>query len=248
MRPVALPVNLNETLSKIKTRLDLGNQPLIDLLLRQRRALSKNQHLYRRGDAADEIYVVLSGSLKAYCFTSDGDEEVIRFYFPADPFGTDGFHANERATSVMALETSIVSSLSMQVLQDFIQEDRTLRNKCYRLLSRMIKEERDFTEMLRRSNAEQRVAAFLLHIREYQCPDSKSDKTPLCQIQVPMTRRDVANYLGLSVETVSRAFSRLRQKRAIRMMGHQLELTDLLRLRLTANAYTNPEYTSRMYG
>lgn len=219
-------VQLEDPYCEIRDLLNLPDH-LMDAILRDQRPLSRYQHLYRRGDPCDELYVVVSGSLKAYVLTMDGDEEVVSFHFPAHLFGTDGFIANKRAVSVMALEKTLVCPVSIRGLQRLMEEDDCLRHRWIQLLSKMIREEHHVTDMLRRNNAEQRVAAFLLYLRDQRHPPCPKVKE-YCRISVPMTRRDMANYLGLSMETVSRAFTRLQNKGVLHTLREDLEISNAL--------------------
>lgn len=226
MNTNTLPNHLDDPHGEIRDLLNLPDH-LMDAIFRDQRRLSRDQHLYRRGDPCDEVYVVLSGSLKSYVLTVDGEEEVVSFHFPAHLFGTDGFIANKRTVSVMALEDTLVCPVSIRGLQRMMEEDDNLRHRWIQLLSKMIREEHYVTDMLRRNNAEQRVVAFLLYLRDQRHPPCPKVKK-YCQIRVPMTRRDMANYLGLSMETVSRAFTRLQNKGIVQSIREDLEITNAL--------------------
>lgn len=220
------PGQLEDPNAEIRDLLQLPDH-LMDAILRNQRSLSRYEHVYRRGDQCDELYVVLSGWLKAYVLTMDGDEEVVSFHFPGHLFGTDGFIANKRAVSVLALEKAVVCPVSIRGLQRLMEEDDCLRHRWIQLLSKMIREEHHVTDMLRRNNAEQRVAAFLLYLRDQRHPPCPKVKA-YCRIRVPMTRRDMANYLGLSMETVSRAFTRLQDKGILHTLREDLEISNAL--------------------
>lgn len=219
-----LPNELEDPYREIRDLLNLPDH-LMDAILRDQRSLSRYQHLYYRGEPCYELYVVLSGSLKSYVLTMEGEEEVVSFHFPGHLFGTDGFIANKRAASVMALEETRVCPVSIRGLQRLMEEDEGLRHQWVQLLSRMIREEHDVTDMLRRNNAEQRVAAFLLYLRDQRHPPCPKTKE-FCRIRVSMTRRDMANYLGLSMETVSRAFTRLQNKGFLRAVRDDLDISN----------------------
>lgn len=226
MEEYQYPDSAAETYDRIRALLELPTT-LIDLIFQQQRRLPRSHHLYHRGDAADELYVVLDGSLKAYWFTEDGDEDVVGFYFMADLLGTDGFLSNEHTMSVVVLEDALVCPVSITTLRQLMTEDENLRYHWWQLMSRMIREEHNVTGMLRQSNAEERVISFLFHLRDHQRMIGKcTGETEFCHVHLPMTRRDIANYLGLSMETVSRALTRLKQRGLVYTMGHDVDVTN----------------------
>jgi len=120
-------------------------------------------------------------------------------------------------------------------LQSYISEHESVRVQCYRLLTRLFREEQELAETLRQRGAEQRMAAFLLQMKAHQCPGDADFENVKRRIQIPMTRRDLANHLGMSVETVSRVFSRLQRTGIIRVVEEQLEFIDISQLRSIAN-------------
>ena len=195
----------------------------LDAVVCEYRSLKKNQHLYLQDDPATDVHFLLDGALKAYRVTPEGEEGIIRFYFPGELLWTDGSGSGRRTMSVMSIDTSRICSMSLAVLQRLMSEYSDVQIRCYELLSKMISEEQAFISMLSRGDAERRLAFILLRICRNRC-SMDSDRL---QFSVPMTRSDIGNYLGLRVETVSRAFSRFEERRIVQANGRKVSIIDL---------------------
>jgi CRP/FNR family transcriptional regulator len=197
-----------------------------DTVVSEYRCLKKNRHLYHQGDPATDVHFLLDGALKAYRVTPAGEEGIIRFYFPGELLWTDGSGGGFRTMSVMSIDASRICSMSLGVLQRLMSEHPDVQIRCYELLSKMISDEQAFISMLSRGDAERRLAFILLRICRNRC-SMESDRP---QFTVPMTRGDIGNYLGLRVETVSRAFSRLEERGVVEVNGRKVRIIDLAAL------------------
>lgn len=185
------------------------------------RTLVKNQHLYTQGDVSGDVYIILSGSLKAVSVSHQGQESVLRFYYPNEVLLTDGFRSGIRIMSVIALEKTTVCSMTFARLRRLMSIDEGINAQCYHILSRRISEEKAFITMLARANAVQRLAFFLHALRKYHAT-SEDPNT----LRLSMSRADIANNLGLSVETVSRSFSALQAAGVVHVEARDLVVLD----------------------
>ena len=168
-------------------------------VVKNRKALSKGGHIFRGGDDAEAIYVVSSGSIKSYMLMEDGDEQVLNFYMPGDVFGLDAMGCEHHVSSTIALEPTSFCKLPLIELQN-----RALGQDFLNMISGNLLREHNLTLMLARKDADGRLASFLLDIFKRSEAYGSSTDT----IALTMTRQDIANYLGLAIETVSRAFRR----------------------------------------
>ena len=185
------------------------------------RTLVKNQHLYTQGDMSGDVYIILSGSFKAVRVSHQGQEGVVRFYFPDEVLLTDGFQSGVRTMSVIALEKTSICSMKFAQLRRLMSMDEGINAQCYNILSKRIAEEKAFITMLARANAVQRLAFFLHALRKYHATSTDSRT-----MRLSMSRTDIANNLGLSVETVSRSFSALQAASIVHVEARDLVILD----------------------
>lgn len=223
--PTTNSKQLESTYGKVKALLDLPDSQTTGEIFQRLCLLSRGQYLYHEGDPCDEIYLVLSGSLKACSRSLDNEENVSHFYFPDDTPGIEDF-PGERLSSVIALETSLLCGLSAAMLQKLVENDSRVRDRCYRLLTDIKDKVIAQSTILRQCNAEQRIACFLLQILHHQDPGGG----PNSKIRLTMSRKDIGNHLGLSLETVSRAFSRFQARGTLHKSGRELQLINVEQL------------------
>lgn len=158
--------------------------------------------IYAQGEAARDLYRVEFGTVRLYRLLTDGRRQIMAFYLSGEVFGfeADGTHhffaEAIGATGVLVLHLSGDGDLPRSILP---------------LAFRGIVRAQEHLLVLGRQNAEERVAAFLVDMAERQ--------GGLDRFDLPMPRMDIADYLGLTVETVSRVFTRLRHKGIIRLPG-----------------------------
>jgi len=180
--------------------------------------LAAGQHLYYQADGIDDYHIVLAGSLKMYRVSNGGDESVIGFRLPGQVLW------RESPQSVVALEESVVCSLSWPQLQRLLEHPETGR-QCFRILSREIREKRNLVNVLAHGTAKGRVAYLLCWLWRQQDTGDHADL-----FRIPMLRADIASLLGLSVETVSRVITRLQQDGIIELKSRNAKVLDKARL------------------
>jgi len=187
-----------------------------------RGVLSRGEHLFRIGDAADAIYVVRSGATKSYVVSSEGDEEILGFQLSDDAAGLDAIGSNTYRSSTKALSRSWLCRLPMASVRKKLAESDNFREH---LLGSIGQEFARLHGMLHRERctAEQRVASFLLkHLQEKE----QERQTRVDEVELPMSRSDLARYLDLATETVSRVFTRLQGKNLLECSGSRCRIVD----------------------
>ena len=204
---------------------------LLDDILQRSKPLQKNQHLYREGDDFQSVYAVRSGTLKAYKTTDDGREQVTGFYFPGEILGMDGISNNTHASSAKALETAATCEIPFTSLEKLSSHMPSLQRHFFQLMSREITEDQLLITLLSKNSADERVAALMLSISTRYA----RRKLSATQFRLPMSRVDIGNYLGLTVETVSRVFSRMQKLDIMRVDNKEIEILDPQALRKMAN-------------
>lgn len=174
---------------------------------------SRNDEIYAQGDSADCWYKVVSGTVRVCKLLADGRRHVGEFCFSGDCFGIDS--SGERLYSAEAVDDVIVMRFQRKAAERLIDLARLLRDTMLRDLTNA----HGRTLLLGRMTASERVAAFLLEMFE------RRDRTKA--LDLPMSRNDIADYLGLTIETVCRTLSAFKRDRIIAIPNpHRIELID----------------------
>ena len=163
--------------------------------------------IFGEGDPAEHIYQVVSGAVRTHKLLSDGRRQIGEFYLPGDIFGLENV-ATHRFTAE-AITSSTVRLANRKRLDDVAKCDPSILRTILAETARNLVHVENHLVLLGRKDSLEKVAAFLfeMHLRSTQADI----------IHLPMTRRDIADYLGLNLETVSRALSALRRKSLLRI-------------------------------
>jgi CRP/FNR family transcriptional regulator len=217
MDPGATVLDLNQlrrscsscALSELCLPAGIGNDDLerLDTAVRDKRMLDRGGVLYRDGDPFEALYVVRSGSLKTFVQDETGDVQVLGFHLPGEIIGFDALASNRHVSQAEALERSSICELPYARLQQVTSQVPALHRQLMRVISREVIEEHRHLVMMGRQQAQEQLAIFLKGLADrYQ--RLQRDGTALT---LSMSRYDIANYLGLVVETVSRLFTRMEE-------------------------------------
>jgi len=195
----------------------------LDSIVQRGMPLQKSEHLFREKDRFSSIYAVRSGVIKTYRLTDDGREQITGLYLPGEIFGMDGISLNAHSCSALALETSAVCEIPFASLEVLSQKVQNLQRHFFQLMSREITEEQQLITLLSKNNAEERIAALMLSISSRNA----QRKLSATQFRLPMSRIDIGNYLGLSVETVSRVLGRLQRLKVLFVENREITILDI---------------------
>ena len=165
----------------------------------------RNGEIYGEGEAADYIYKVISGAVRVYKVLDDGRRQISAFYLPGDVFGLEA--SDNYPFSSEAVTPSSVLVVKRSSLAALAARESEVANELWSLTAHELEHMQNLMITLGRKNAQERVAAFLLEMA-----GRASDKNTL---ELPMSRQDIADYLGLTIETVSRTFTQLENELAI---------------------------------
>jgi CRP/FNR family transcriptional regulator len=203
----------------------------LDNIVQRGKPLQKGEHVYQEGGPFSAVYAVRSGAIKAYRLTDDGREQVTGFYFPGEILGMDGIAKNSHACSARALETSAVCEIPFSSLAELSAKMPNLQRHFFQLMSREITEDQQLITLLSKNTAEERIAALMLSISSRNARRKLSST----RFRLPMSRIDIGNYLGLTVETVSRVFSRLQKLDILDVSNKEITINDARGLQDIAN-------------
>ena len=207
--------------------IDTAELSEMDELTRVKRRLPKGRTLYRGGDAFDSLYAVRSGSFKSVGVSRAGDEKVTALHLPGEVMGLDAINSRKHGYDAVALEDSEVCVIPFARLTQLALRMPELQGELLRILSGDISRDQGLMLLMGAMDAEQRIAAFLLSLsRRYERLGYAS-----ARFSLRMTREDVGSYLGLTLETVSRVFSRLQREGLIAAHQKDVELKSPERLR-----------------
>lgn len=194
----------------------------LDSIIRRGRAMKRGEHLYRAADPFDAVYAVRSGALKTYSVSEEGEEQVTGFYLPGEIVGMDGISTAHHVSSAKALDTATVCEIPFERFEYLSARIPTLQHHFFSLMSREIQADRELHLLVSKKSADDRIAALLLSISARHKRRGLSGSA----FRLPMSRYDIANYLGLAVETVSRIFTRFQQQGLLRVEGREVEILD----------------------
>lgn len=203
----------------------------VDNIIQRGRPLQKGDYLYRAREKFHSVYAVRSGTVKTLVGTNDGKEQVTGFYLPGEILGLDGIADGIHTNSAIALETSAICEIPFDQLDDLGSRIPNLHRHMFRLMGREIGSEQQLIALLSKSNADERVATLLLSISNRNGRRNLS----VTSFRLPMSRADLGNYLGLTVETVSRTLSRFQKQGLIAVDKKEITISDLDALREIAD-------------
>lgn len=200
----------------------------LDTIIKRSQSYSRGQALFTRETPFKSIYVVRSGCFKTTVVATDGREQVTGFYFPGEFIGMDAIYEQSYQSSAKALESSSVCELPFERLQEFSSTIPQLQSQILNRLSRELSGDKNLMFLLGKKTAEEKLATFLLSMSRRFQERGFSAK----DFQLSMSRGDIANHLGLAVETVSRLFTRFQEDGLISTQNKAISLQDIDKLKL----------------
>jgi CRP/FNR family transcriptional regulator len=199
----------------------LAQAETVGLTMRPQR-VERFATLYRQHDDFDAVFAVRFGSFKTVVHTHDGMEQVAGLHLAGEILGLDGLARERHASTAIALEDSEVLVLPYRALQQFATEHPGLHDLVARLLSREIVRDRARLQLLAHRKADVRLGAFLLDVARRMRVRGFSGS----EFNLRLTREEIGSYLGMNLETVSRAFGSLQQQQVLQVQGKHVRLLD----------------------
>ncbi|MEM1080001.1 MAG: fumarate/nitrate reduction transcriptional regulator Fnr [Pseudomonadota bacterium] len=195
----------------------------LDRIIKRERPLHRDQHLFHAGQTLNSICVVRSGMVKSYQILPDGDEMVTGFHLPGELVGLDAIGHERHPAFAVALEDSHYCEFPYRDFHRILDDNPDLNHLVLQLLSADMAEMRELLLVVNRMEARARVAVFLLNLSRRL---GRRGHDPY-RFRLAMDRRDIANYLGLTIETVSRTLSAMQKKGLISVHGKRLSLLNV---------------------
>ncbi|MDP5206957.1 fumarate/nitrate reduction transcriptional regulator Fnr [Alishewanella sp. SMS9] len=194
----------------------------LDDIIQRKRPLHKGDMLFESGNELKSLYAIRTGSFKTFTLTSQGEQQITGFHLPGDVIGFDAINTEKHASYAEALETGMICEIPYQNLENLLSQLPKLRQQMMRLMSQDIQSDQQMMLLLNRKTAEQKLATFLNHLASRYGNRGFSEKA----FRLSMTRSDIGNYLGLTVETISRLLSKMHKDEIIQVDGKLITILD----------------------
>jgi CRP/FNR family transcriptional regulator len=211
--------------------LDLQELNAVDNLIKRRRTVARSEVLFRNNSALQSLYAIRAGCMKTSVLHEDGREQVAGFHMAGDLMGLDAIGGGHHVCDAVALDDSEVCEIPLDMLEQLSREIPSLQQHFHRILSREIVRDHGMMLLLGSMRADERLAVFLLNLSQRHAARGYSP----VDFVLRMTRADIGSYLGLKLETVSRALSRMQVLDLIEVRNRHLRIIDMDGLKSIAN-------------
>lgn len=221
LRELCLPVALSE-----------DEMRRLDTLVAVRKQVRRGESLFRAGEPFRAIHAVRVGFFKSCVSTADGRDQVTGFHMAGELLGLDGIGTELHTCDAVALEDSEVCVIPFSQLELMSREFAGLQRQFHKIMSREIVRDHGVMLLLGSMRAEERLAAFLLNLTQRLQARGFSPSS----LVLRMTREEIGSYLGLKLETVSRAFSKFQSDGILDVRQRQIRVLDEAALRTLVNS------------
>ncbi len=196
--------------------------PQLDAIIERGQPLPRNRPLFHQGQHFMQLFAVRSGAIKTTMVMDSGIEQITGFYLPGEIIGLESIGNPTYVNSAYALETTSVCAIPYEELSGLGRMIPTLQDHVLGLMSNEIRQGHHVMLAISKLAASERVAMFLLAISaRYQKRRLSGD-----HFHLPMSRGDIGNYLGLTIETISRIFTQLQQQRIIEVQNKDIQILE----------------------
>jgi CRP/FNR family transcriptional regulator len=221
---LCLPFSLNEE--------ELNS---LDEIIDRKKPIHKGEKLFQSGDHMKSLYAVRSGTFKTYKVDERGEQQITGFHLAGDLLGFDALASSSHPSFASALETSMVCEIPYNTLDELSNRMPTLKKQILRMMSMEICSDQEMLMLLNHKNAEQRLATFITTLsNRFQ----KRGFSP-SEFRLTMTRSDIGNYIGLTVETISRLLNRFSKNELIDVNGKLITIKNVDELNEIAQLNVN---------
>ncbi len=214
--------------------LEPADRRALERIMRRPTVLRKGKELFRAGQSLRGLYIVRSGCVKAWNVTETGEEYVLRFYMTGEVVGLGAIAEGRYDCNATALDTSSMCELPFRDFQRAAEERPALNHVLLRLMSREILQEERLGLLKGNKSASARIAGFLCHLADGFDQRGFSSQ----EFNLAMGRREIAEFLGLALETVCRTLTQFGHQGMIEVEGRHIVLHDRGRLNALAQCST----------
>lgn len=195
----------------------------LETIVKRKRPIKSDELLFRQNEQSHSLFAVKSGSFRSFISDSDGSEQTIGFYLPGELMGLDALKNGLLHCSVVALETASVCELPLPDLNELCSHIPSLQSQLMRIIGTQIVSDHDKIVLLGNRSAQEKMATFLLMLSQRYNALGYSGT----EFNLTMRRHDIANFLGLTIETVSRQLGNLSKIGIITVKQRGVQINDL---------------------
>ncbi len=194
------------------------------------RRINRGEVLFNSGDPFNSVFAIHTGFFKSSVIDNEGREQVTGFYMAGELLGMEGIGAGQYNATATALEDSEVCIMPFALIEQMSHEVRGLQRRLHTVLAREIVRDHGVMMLLGSMRAEERLAVFLLNLSQRFTARGYSRS----EFNLRMTREEIGSYLGLKLETVSRAFSKFQESGLVAVQQKHIRIKDIPGLRTIA--------------
>ena len=202
----------------------------LDQIIGKRRRLTRDERLYAMDEPFRNLYAIRFGHFKTYQVNAAGEQQITGFQMAGELLGMDAISADRHHCDAVALEDSEVCEIPFSRLEELFGHVPTLLRHFHRIMSQEITREQNVMLLLGNMRAEQRFAVFLVNLSARYAARGYSAN----RFQLRMSREDIGNYLGLTIESVSRLLSRFKKQGWIAVDKREVTLLEPAMLKAMA--------------
>ncbi|NNG22887.1 fumarate/nitrate reduction transcriptional regulator Fnr [Telluria aromaticivorans] len=202
----------------------------LDQIIGQRRRLMRDERLYGMGEPFRSLYAVRYGHFKTYQINASGEQQITGFQMAGELLGMDAISGDRHHCDAVALEDSEVCEIPFARLEELFGEVPALLRHFHRIMGQEITREQNVMLLLGNMRAEQRFAVFLVNLSARYAARGYSST----DFGLRMSREDIGNYLGLTIESISRLLSRFKKQGLIAVDKREVHLVEPARLKAIA--------------
>jgi CRP/FNR family transcriptional regulator len=200
--------------------LGLCDMEKLDQIISRRRKIARGATLFRIGDPFVNLYAIRLGHFKTDQINPSGEEQVTGFQMAGELLGMDAISTDRHHCSAVALEDSEVCEIPFSSLEQLLGDMPTLLRHFHRMMSQEITREQSVMLLLGNMQATQRFAAFIVNLASrYEARGYSGTK-----FQLRMSREEIGNYLGLTIESISRLLSKFKKEGWLRVSNREIEI------------------------
>lgn len=208
-----------------------------------KKPLKKSEYLYRAGEQMTSLYTVKTGAFKANIDSAGGEENIVGFFLPGELMGLDGIPSGEYQCDIIALGDAHVCQLPYREFQRISDRFPVLREEILSVSSTNMTMAQKMLFFIGKRPVEERLAMFLIGLSQRFGARGLSD----LRFRLAMSRHDIANYLGMAPETISRQFKKMQDQGLISIDSRDITINDLSALRTTvASSISNEIDTTEL--
>ncbi|WLI90867.1 fumarate/nitrate reduction transcriptional regulator Fnr [Massilia sp. R2A-15] len=202
--------------------LDAVDITRLDDVIGKRRRVARDERLYQMGQPFRNLYAIRFGHFKTYQINAAGEQQITGFQMAGELLGMDAISGDRHHCDAVALEDSEVCEIPFADLEDLFAHVPTLLRHFHRIMSQEITREQNVMLLLGNMRAEQRFAVFLINLSARYAARGYSATS----FQLRMSREDIGNYLGLTIESISRLLSRFKKQGLVRVDKREVTLLE----------------------